>query len=181
MPVFSSEVPKDPRGPAFPIVRTPTAKPLIAIVTSTDLVGCFTHFFKGRTMPCEGDGCEACESGLPYRWHAYQSVLTQKDHLHCLFESTAQASENFTEFRDAHGTLRGCLFEASRLHQKPNGRIIIRTKPADLKDINLPRPPDIVKCLSILWGFSTAAVSVDSINPEKKTPRVSIDTERKAG
>ncbi len=172
MPSFSTEVPKDPRGPAFPIVRTPANGALCAIVTSPDLLGCYTHYFKGRTVPCEGEGCEACSNGLPYRWHAYQTCVTSKDHLHCLFECTAQAAENFTEYRKAHGTLRGCFFEAKRMHNKPNGRIIIRTKPADLTEFILPDPPDIINCLSILWGFAREDVTAPSINPNKATRQV---------
>lgn len=205
MPTFSSDVPIDPRGPAFPIVRTPISRPLTAIVTSPNLVGCYTHYFKGRTIPCEGSGCrlcmegrepftntkgkvvhaigkqevecdgppcEACHAGLPYRWHAYQTVLTSRDHLHCLFECTAQAAENFTTYREAHGTIRGCEFEAWRLHSKPNGRILIRTKPANLTGITLPMPPDLIKCLGILWGFPAPSVQAGRINPEKKTRNV---------
>lgn len=205
MPTFSDNVPDDPRGPSFPIVRTPLGRPLVAIVTSPNLVGCYTHFFHGRTIPCEGSGCrlclqgktptegksgkavhivnnqevecdgppcEGCHAGLPYRWHAYQSVINLRDHLHCLFECTAQAAENFTDYRNAHATIRGCQFEATRLHNKPNGRIIIRMKPADLTEITLPMPPDLVKCLSILWGFSSKDVHQGRIDPEKQTRNV---------
>lgn len=205
MPTFSSDVPRDPRGPAFPIIRTPASRPLTAIITSPNLVGCYTHYFKGRTTPCEGadcqlclqgsepyrtadgrtvhkvgkmeiecDGpaCEACHAGMPYRWHAYQSALTTRDHLHCIFECTAQAAEHFTTYREAHGTIRGCMFEAFRLHGRPNGRIIIQTKPADLTGIQLPTPPDLVKCLGILWGFAAPDVQQARIDPEKKTTNV---------
>jgi len=205
MPTFTHDVPADPRGPSFPIVRTPLGRPLIAIVTSPDLVGCYTHYYKGRTIPCEGSGCNlcldgqepttgksgnpvhvvnkieiecqgppcpACQDGLPYRWHAYQSVLNQKDHLHCLFECTAQAAENFTDYRQAHGTIRGCEFQAQRLNNRPNGRIIIQTRPANLTGITLPKPPDLVNVLSILWGFSSKEVQPGRIDPEKKTRNV---------
>lgn len=202
MPTFSHDVPTDPRGPAFPIVRTPPGRPLTAIITSPDLVGCYTHYFKGRTSPCDspkchlcaigdqtftqpngtvyhqvqgknvecdGEACEACMAGVPYRWHAYQSALITHNHLHCLFECTAQAAEKFTEYREAHGTLRGCLFESWRYNSKPNGRILIRTKPADLTGTALPKPPDLIKCLSILWGFPLPELTASKMNPEKKT------------
>jgi len=205
MPTFTHDVPTDPRGPAFPIVRTPPGRPLTAIVTSPNLVGCYTHYFKGRTTPCDstpchlcaigdqtftqpdgrvfhqikgkqvecnGEGCEACLAGVPYRWHAYQSALITENHLHCLFECTAQAAEKFTEYRSAHGTLRGCLFESWRYNSKPNGRILIRTKPADLTGVTLPKPPDLIRCLSILWGFPTPELDAGRINPEKQTPEV---------
>lgn len=178
MPAFSHNVPADPRGPSFPIVRTPPGRPLTAIVTSPDLVGCFTHYHKGRTVPCEQENCEACHDGLPFRWHAYQSVHVAATGLHCLFECTAQAAEHFTDYREAHATIRGCQFEARRYNSKPNARILIRTRPADLTGLYLPKPPDLVKCLGILWGFAADDVVADRLNPEKKTVRV---THRKKG
>lgn len=205
MPKWSNRVPTDPRGPSFPIVRTPTWKPLIAIVTSDDLIGTFTHFYKGRTMPCQGHGCtrcaagetphknrrgdlvhktadddiqcdgppcEACHDGIPYRWHAYLTAWQADPGLHFIFESTAQSAEHFVDYRDAHGTLRGCLFEAKRYNSKPNGRILIRTRPKDLTEIILPKPPDLIKCLSILWDLPAGDVSADKIEPEKRTRHV---------
>lgn len=205
MPTFSHNVPDDPRGPSFPIIRTPIGKPIAAIVTSLNLVGCYTHYWKGRTVPCEGSGCrlcaddkksilntkgkrvhligkqeiecdgppcEACHAGMPYRWHAYQSVYVRDTALHAIFECTAQAAEHFTEYREAHGSLRGCMFEARRYNSRPNGRILIRCKPADLAGIILPKPPDLIKCLGILWGFAAPDVRQGRINPEKKTRNV---------
>ena len=142
------------------------------IITSPDLVGCFTHFHKGRTIPCEQEACEACKAGIPFRWHAYQSAFVKETALHCLFECTAQAAEHFTDYRAAHGQIRGCQFEARRYNSKPNGRILIRCRPADLTGLYLPDPPDLVKCLGILWGFPADDVVADRINPEKKTRRV---------
>ncbi len=172
MPAWTHNVPEDPRGPAFPILRTPSYKPLTAIVTSEDLVGTYTHFYKGRTMPHEQEACEACKAGVPYRWHAYLSAWTQSTGLHFIFESTAQAAETFTEYREAFGTLRGCVFLAQRMNQKANGRVLIRTKPVDLKSMVIPEPPDIIKCLSIIWNLPAPSVSIDGIEPEKKTPRI---------
>jgi len=172
MPTFTRDVPDDPRGPAFPIIRTPAHRPLVAIVTSEDLVGCYTHFYKGRTFPCEAPECDACKDGIPYRWHAYQSAYDPKKHFHFIFECTAQAGERFTDYRAIHNSLRGCLFEATRMHARHNARIIIHCKPADLTAIRLPKPPDIIKCLAILWDFPTTDIEVRGIEPEKKTKRI---------
>jgi hypothetical protein len=169
MPTFTRHVPEDPRGPAFPILRTPAGRPLTAIITSPDLVGCFTHYFKGRTIPCEGPDCEAHQAGVPYRWHAYQSAYILSTSLHFLFECTAQAASHFTDYREAHQTLRGCEFEARRMNNRPNARILIRCRPAQLQGITLPTPPDLVKCLSILWGFSADDVKDTNYDPQNKT------------
>jgi len=161
MPTFTDTPPEDPRGPSFQIVRTPTGKPLTAIVTSETMVGCYTHFWKRRTMPCERPDCEACRNGIPFRWHAYLSAYLSGSLLHCLFECTAQAAERFVDYRDAQGTLRGCQFTASRMNYAPNARIIITTKPADLTRIQLPKPPNIEKVLAILWNLPIPEVKAD--------------------
>lgn len=172
MPTFSRHVPDDPRGPAFPIMRTPANKPLVAIITSDDLVGCYTHFYKGRTVPCDAPDCEACRENLPYRWHAYQSAYITTNGIHFLFECTAQAAEHFTDYRDMHNSLRGCLFEAKRMHGKHNGRVLVRCKPADLVAVRLPKAPDLIKCLAILWDFPIDDVTAGRVEPEKKTKTV---------
>lgn len=152
MPTFSNKIPEDPRGQSFPIVRTPIAHPLTAIVTSEDLVGTYTHYYKGRTAPCEQPDCEPCRDGLPYRWHNYLSAYQLSKGLHFLFECTAKAGEPFIEYRKKYNTLRGCMFESQRYSNKPNGRVLIRCKPADLQGILLPKPPHLIRALCILWN-----------------------------
>ncbi len=167
MPVFSDTPPQDPRGPSFVIVRTPTGQPLKGIITSENLIGCYTHFWKRRTMPCERDDCEACRAGIPFRWHCYQSAYLAKSHAHVLFECTAQAGEKFVEYREAHGTIRGCLFTASRMNFAPNARIIINCQPANLQEIILPKPPDIIRVLAILWDFPLSEVKATRVGDKK--------------
>lgn len=175
MPKWSHNIPDDPRGPALPIRRAPAYGKLIAIVTSPDLLGCYTHYWRGRTMPCEAPDCEACRNGMPYRWHAYFAAEDLKTCLHFLFEVTALAAEPFVDYRSAHGTLRGCLFESCRWQNRPNGRILIRTKPADLKERRIARAPDLEKCLSILWHLPTAQFDTSRRNPETQIDTVHID------
>lgn len=181
MPIWSQDPPTDPRGPALPIRRTPAGRPLLAIVTSENLIGCYTHFHKGKTVPCEGRAftdaagphpthCEACHDGIPYRWHSYLSAVDQKDGLHIIFECTAQATEAFTTYRDHHHTVRGCLFEACRLNARPNGRVIIRCKPADLTKHRLPHGPDLTQCMAIIWSLPIDAVDTQRTDPERKVP-----------
>lgn len=153
MPTYTSSIPDTPRGPALPIRRAPANGNLLAIITAADLIGTNTHYYKGRTMPCELPNCEPHDHGIPFRWHAYVSAWEVKTGLHFIFETTAAGAEPFIEYRDHHGTLRGCLFSAKRWQQRPNGRILIQTKPADLKEIRLPQAPDLVKCLAILWSL----------------------------
>lgn len=173
MPKWSSEIPESPRGPALPIRRTPAGKPLEAIVTSFDLIGCFTHYWRGSTHPCEGDKCEACSEGLPYRWHAYMTACDFFSHLHFIFECTAISAEFFTAFRAKYMSLRGCHFKATRWNNRPNGRILIRTQMADMDKLALPEPVDLKKCMAILWSLPADDVQTPYYDPQTKMKTIS--------
>lgn len=175
---FSRDVPKNPRGPALPIRRTPAQRPLDAIVTSHDLIGCYTHFYKGSTIPCEGENCKAHAEGIPFRWHAYMSCVDHKSNLHFLFEVTALGATHFTAYRDVHNGLRGCFFRAERWNRKPNGRCIFQMKPAVLADRELPPAPDLEKCLAILWSLPIDTVQTPDRSAENKMPNVQIHKPR---
>jgi len=150
---FSTTIPTDPRGMAFPIERTPAHGKLVAAVTSENLIGTYTHFWKGHTMPCTQPDCEAHDAGIPFRWHGYVAALSNKNSLHFIFEFTAQAADTFDQYRKAHGTLRGCRFEATRLHSRFNGRVILTCRPLDQQQYQLPTAPDVAACMAIIWNI----------------------------
>lgn len=163
MPRWSDHAPAEPNGVALPIKRTPAYKPFVAIVTSEKLIGCDTHFFSGRTMPCNRPNCEACSRGIPYRWHAFLSCQITSSQEHVIFECTAQASDAFRLYQEAYSTIRGCLFKSVRIPQRTNGRVVIQTKPCELDRIQLPDPPDLITCLSILWDLPKDDLSTHGV------------------
>ena len=150
---FSNTVPIEATRFAMRLARTPAKGKLHLVVTSADLLGCFTHFFSGRTTPCTGKACEACEAGASSRWHAYLSALDPATSEHILFECTAAAAETFADYRARHGSLRGCEFIATRVNPRPNARVSIRTKPADLAHLHLPEPANLPAALCHIWGI----------------------------
>lgn len=160
MPIWTKKPPDDPRGHGLPIVRTPAARHLQAIVTSHDLIGCDTHFWGGHTVPCERPECDACNSGIRYDWHGYLSAFNPLDQLHFIFEMTAQAAKAFTAYRNEHETLRCCEFKAWRWGQRKNGRVMIKTQHSALADHVLPNPPQIEKVMAIIWRLSDKEVFV---------------------
>jgi hypothetical protein len=163
MPTYSNEPPNDPRGHSLTLKRTPINRALIAIVTSPDLVGCPTHFWGGRTVPCENPDCEPCRNGMPWRWHSYLSAWDTNTRIHFLYESTARATEPFVTYRKAYGSLRGCHFRARRANSAINSRVYIETQPADLEKIKLPQPPDLIKCLAIIWNLAEPTLDVEGL------------------
>ena len=174
MPDWTNVVPPQPRGPALPIRRTPANGKMTAIVTSPDLIGCYTHFWHGSTVPCTLPDCPAHQENLPYRWHAYMTAAKTDDNLHFIFECTALAAKHFTDYRDKFGTLRGCLFEAKRWNSKPNSRILIRCKPCDLQERVLPAAPDLRKCMAILWSLPSDVVQTPRTHHENNMREIAI-------
>jgi len=153
MPNWQTEPPADARGVALPLRRTPANGTWAGILTSPNIIGCDTHYYGGRTQPCERPNCDACLHGIPYRWHAYVGAIDLRWAQHIILELTSQATDNLYAYLAAHGTLRGCLLECTRIGPRRNGRVATRCKPADLNGRPLPPPPDIVAALSIIWGL----------------------------
>ncbi len=176
MPSFDNGPAESGSHAGLRLVRTPESHSLIAIVTSDDLVGCPTHFFRNRTTPCEGEGCEICQAGHSWRWHGYLSCIEQAHHEHVLFEFTAQASEPFRAYRKKYGSLRGCLFNAARGGRKYNSRVGIQVRPADLADRELPAEIDLIVVLCHIWNVPVPTVYLEG--RLKDSPHLKIDKQR---
>lgn len=161
---FSNTPPPNANGPGMQLLRTPTGKALNAVVTSPDLIGCHTHFFMGRTTPHDDADCDACDAGIPTRWHTYLSACQCQTHLHFIFETTERGSDAFIDFRNRYGSLRGCQFTARRANSAINSRVLITTKRIDLQTIVLPPPPNLIRCMATIWN-----VPMPEINPDPVT------------
>lgn len=158
MPTYQNSPPRDDTGFALTIRRTPPGPPTIGIITCADLIGTNTHFYGGRTIPCETPTCKACSEGHPYRWHSYISALDPKTHQQYILELTAGTTLPLVNYRNAHGSLRGCCFRATRANWAKNSRVTLQLKPADLTDLILPPPPQLDRCLAILWSLPLPAL-----------------------
>lgn len=154
MPQWQSLPPTDLGRSGYRLLRTPPANPLIGYVLSQNLTGCRTHFVGNRTVPCESPTCDVCENGIAWRWHAYLLVLVDATQETIIFETTAAAAQAFAAYHQRHGTTRGCYFKASRANSKPNGRVLIQCRPADLAKVNLPRELDVQKLLCHIWNIA---------------------------
>jgi len=186
MPSFSNRLPDKAKHMGFDIVRTPTSGNLVACITSEDLLVVDTHYWNGRTIPCErktldaaGEAtagtCEACNAATPFRTHVYVAAFRDKTHDHFIFECTAHAAKAFAEYREKAGTLRGCAFTASRPKQTKNGKVVVETRTANLCHMTLPQPPNLARALCTIWrvptpdhasmaqGYSSATSEADTL------------------
>lgn len=170
---FTNTPPPDPRGRSLDLVRTPTRRALVAFVTSADIIGCPTHFYGGRTVPCEGADCEPHRKGIPWRWHGYLGCFDNTLNRPFIFEFTARVAEVFVEYREAHGTIRGCIFRAQRVNDAPNAKVILATKTYDPAKITLPKEPDVIQALAIIWNIATPRIELAGVL--KDAPRININ------
>ena len=158
MPTWTNELPTDRKHMGFDLHRTPPDKPLSAVVTAENLLVTNTHFWGGRTVPCEQPNCPPCNAAIPFRTHVYLSAVNVKDHSHFLFECTPHAAKPFDEYRKANGTLRGCYFTAHRPKGTKNGKVVITCRPADLTRSSIPEAPNVILALSVIWRLPMPAL-----------------------
>lgn len=170
MPTWSNKLPTVGKHQGFDLRRTPAAAALNAIITSEELLVCDTHFWHGRTMPCErivnADGrtiddspCAACLDKQPYRTHAYVSAFAAKTHEHFIFECTGPAAKPLEEHFDAAGTLRGCQISANRPKGGANSKVVIVTGIVNPRNITLPNAPNVAAALAVIWRLPKTAIT----------------------
>ena len=182
MPTWSNQLPTKEKHMGFDIKRTPQTRPLQAIVTCDDILVCDTHYWGGRTLPCERkhqelDGtlsagtCCACNEAVPFRTHVYLSAIDCKSRDHFIFECTAYAAKPLSEYREAMGTLRGCVFNASRPKGAPNSRVVIETNTANLAKTRLPDAPNVILALTVIWRLPLTGMAIEDKRGERPKAR----------
>lgn len=175
MPTFDSQPPKDLGRSGYRLIRTPAAHPLVGHVLSEKLVGCNTHFVGNRTIPCEPPNCDACDSGVPWRWHGYLAIVIEPTKEIAIFECTARAAECFAAYFQRYGTTRGAHFKAQRLNARSNGRVLIQAKPADLAAIHLPPPLKVEKLLCHIWNVPETQTELPARTARPPFQNVRVD------
>lgn len=153
MPRWSNEPPPEAEEFAHRIIRTPAGKPLCGIITSPDLIGCPTHYFNHRTVPCEDPNpCEACTEGHSRRWHGYVSVLVTGTLEHAILELTSFACQSLKHYAKIHNSLRACNVRASRPSGRANGRVNLELKALEESRLRLPEPFNVLRVMCHIWN-----------------------------
>lgn len=160
MPAWTNTPPSPAAPRSLTLLRCPAGKTLSLISTSSDLIGCATHYWAGRTQPCEAEHCEPCTKGMPARWHGYLACLDPATRETYIFECTSAAAEKFLEYRNAYGTMRGMHFNARRAKNSANSRLLLQCTPADQARIRLPDEPDVAAILMMIWRLPQAAIAI---------------------
>jgi len=172
MPYWSNKLPTHSKHMGFDLIRTPATGTIHATVTSDELLVCDTHYFHGRTMPCErfqtdaageriAGNCQACAESMPFRSHVYVSVFDSKTQEHNIFECTTHAAKPLEDYRVAVGTLRGCIIRATRPKGLANSKVIIETNTFNPQRTILPNAPNLILALSVIWRLPPTSLALE--------------------
>ena len=113
------------------------------------------HYWRRRSTPCLGEGCEACQHGEAPRPKGYAAVAAKNDTKVYLLEVTENCADTIDEQCEARPSLRGCIVNLCRLDQRANGKLTIEFQTKGISPTLIPAAPDVEEVLRRIWGFSS--------------------------
>lgn len=175
---------KDEGRIVYPLKRC-GVKPLGGmIILSHDIIGCYTHYWCRRTIPCRTEECPACEKGYTARWHGWIFVMDGETQHKGIFEFTAGASAPLDRYFRQHRRLRGAALRAYRSPPKPNGRLLLEISESKFDMDVLPKAVAVLPILMRMWHARyeprIAEDGSGKINTDKEF-RIHRDEEKKTG
>lgn len=120
---FSDRPAKEALPLGLPVVRAPQKGQHALTLLSDSVIGCWTHFYRGRTQPCLGDVCTICPQEITRRWHGWVVGYDPIRRSRCIVELTAGPALHLSTYRDERGSLRGCSLILQRKNGKLNGPV----------------------------------------------------------
>ena len=151
MPYWSNLPENGESQRATRLIRVKPGKAIAGIVTSVHLVGCYVHYFRGRSTPCERADCEACKEKHTPRWYGWLSLWAPKSNEHVIAEITSSCVEAVREYELKHGQLRGAVLTLERATAKINSRLTARVQQSAMSPDVLPAELDVVSVLEKIW------------------------------
>jgi len=168
-----TDTPTPRRGPRpLPIMRTPVGKPLVATITTDRMSCCPTHFWGGRTTPCEKPDCDACNHGSPSREHAYLGIYFIDQQASAILELPDGAAEQLALLAKNLPTLRGARIRVTRTKLSRNARVCVELAPPAINPPPLPTPPQLREILAIIWKLPQAAITEEKADMRQNTIRL---------
>jgi hypothetical protein len=135
----------------YELMRVEAGGTISGICLSENINGTEIHWWGGRSTPCQGEGCEACNANNPWRWKGYLFVLAERTSTVAIVEVTAQVLSCRDEYRSRYGSLRGAQLIISRRNKKDNGPLKMAARPSGRDPKTLPECPQLNVQLSRIW------------------------------
>ena len=161
---WDHEPPKESRSIVWQIRRTPTGKKAGGLILSHRLVGTHTHFWHGRTRPCNQTSCEACDQGQKPRWHGYLALTDRELKERWITEIPALAADAVDRYFGEHRTLRGAWINLGRVNNKPNGRVVCSLRDSGVAAGLLPEGPTLQPILMRMWEVRECQTSFPTVD-----------------
>lgn len=152
---WSSSPPPEATCPHLPIMRTPQKGKLDFLILSEAMIGCYTHFFGGQTIPCAATGCPACEQNSGRRWKVWLHALLTAERTTIIFETTPRAAEPLQRIMDDGRSLRGCQVIATRVDNRQNAQMHLRVTEVTRGKYILPPSVDVRVALRNIWKIDS--------------------------
>lgn len=111
----------------YQIIRTPPKGALQGICISPNVFGKVTHFYRGRTGPCRGPGCDGCLGGIRRAWHGWILFFSPKNQRTVIFEFPAGAGRTIAKARSTYSSLKGVHFKFHRFPERAQGQVYVET------------------------------------------------------
>lgn len=138
----------------FKLVRVGRSEKIRTIVLSPQLVGVWTHYFRGRSCPHEEPTCPACDARNARRWYGYLACWNTATDTRFLLELTPQAAEILLDYQAKKKSLRGLEIFVRRTGDKPNSPCETIIPKEQQSHLALPGDFNVREALMIIWGLA---------------------------
>jgi len=142
------------RQPYVPILSPGPGRTITGVILSDALVGVFTHWYDGRTVPCyhgPGGVCALCQ-WAPRRWKGYVALLWNGTPRQGMAEITLDAVRGCPRLADKDVSLRGLRLVLQRKGRVPNGPVTATVSPSPFQIESLPVPFTVQDALLRIWS-----------------------------
>lgn len=166
---FVTRLPDDMKPAGVDIVRCPPGKQLHFVCVSSVHLAILTHWVGGRAVRCLEDECECRDSHREVRPRGYVFGIGSKHGEVVLMEFTAACVNNYADYLEANGTLRGAKVTHYRRGSKPNGQLSVKFASERVNSGDLPAEGDLVDILCRIYDIRDSQVR--EAMQEATTPR----------
>lgn len=150
---FFQRRPTEGGGPiAYRLLRLKAADKFSGVVLSSDMIGCYTHWWGGRTQPCVGKECKACKANSETKWKGWMACLITKTAEIVITEFTHATVDEVTRFFDQHRTFKGSTVRLVRIGPRANGKLAVSFNDTRSQYTLLPECPNVPAILARMWG-----------------------------
>lgn len=174
-PLFAARPPDGVEEEVWKVLRVAPKAVLKGVILSHNLIGTFTHYYRGSSRPCPPQGiCEACDANYRRDWHSWFAAWSPESGNRVIVEITLKAVTAYDAFFRKHRTLRGAKFAMHRVPARANGKLFASLTEGDLPTSALPKDADIVKHLLRMWGYSLDKNPAELFGADDQQPAIAM-------